>query len=85
MIGRSRLVGKPLAQLLLGRARHGHDVPHAHARSGRALPPRRHPLRGGGTAGVVTGDMVKDGAVVIDVGVNRLDTGKLAATWTSPP
>ena len=26
----------------------------------------------------ITGDMVKDGAVVIDVGVNRLDTGKLA-------
>jgi methylenetetrahydrofolate dehydrogenase (NADP+)/methenyltetrahydrofolate cyclohydrolase len=26
----------------------------------------------------ITGDMVKEGAVVIDVGVNRLDTGKLA-------
>ena len=33
----------------------------------------------------VTGDMVKDGAVVIDVGVNRLDTGKLAGDvdWAS--
>src|SRR5262249_19145406 len=26
----------------------------------------------------ITGDMIKEGAVVIDVGVNRLDTGKLA-------
>jgi methylenetetrahydrofolate dehydrogenase (NADP+)/methenyltetrahydrofolate cyclohydrolase len=30
-----------------------------------------------GRPGVVTGDMVCDGAVVIDVGVNRLDTGKV--------
>ncbi len=47
VIGRSRLVGKPLAQLLLGAQRHRHHVPHAHARSGRALPARRHPLRRG--------------------------------------
>jgi methylenetetrahydrofolate dehydrogenase (NADP+)/methenyltetrahydrofolate cyclohydrolase len=31
-----------------------------------------------GKAGVVTGEMIKDGAVVIDVGINRLETGKLA-------
>ena len=30
-----------------------------------------------GKAGVVTGDMIKDGAVVIDVGITRLSTGKL--------
>src|SRR5262249_62225394 len=30
-----------------------------------------------GRAGMVTGDMVKDGAWVIDVGINRLATGKL--------
>jgi methylenetetrahydrofolate dehydrogenase (NADP+)/methenyltetrahydrofolate cyclohydrolase len=33
----------------------------------------------------VTGDMVKDGAVVIDVGVNRLDTASSRATWTGRP
>src|SRR4029434_7602756 len=32
-----------------------------------------------GRVRMVTGDMVKDGVVVIDVGTNRLDTGKLAA------
>ena len=31
-----------------------------------------------GKAGVVTGDMVKEDAVIIDVGITRLDTGKLA-------
>jgi methylenetetrahydrofolate dehydrogenase (NADP+)/methenyltetrahydrofolate cyclohydrolase len=30
-----------------------------------------------GKPGVVTGDMIKEGAVVIDVGITRLDTGKL--------
>jgi methylenetetrahydrofolate dehydrogenase (NADP+)/methenyltetrahydrofolate cyclohydrolase len=30
-----------------------------------------------GKAGVVTGDMVKEGAVVVDVGVNRLESGKV--------
>ena len=77
VIGRSRLVGKPLAQLLL--ARHA-TVTMCHTRT-RDLP--AHTRRAdvlcvaAGRAGMLTGDMVKDGAWVIDVGINRLATGKL--------
>ena len=77
VVGRSRLVGKPLAQLLLGR--HA-TVTMCHTRT-RDLG--EHCRRAdvlcvaAGKAGVVTGDMIKDGAVVIDVGINRLETGKL--------
>lgn len=77
VVGRSRLVGKPLAQLLL--ARHA-TVTMCHTRT-RDLA--EHTRRAdvlcvaAGHPQTVTGDMVKDGAWVIDVGVNRLETGKL--------
>ena len=77
VLGRSRLVGKPLAQLLLGR--HA-TVTMCHTRT-RDLA--AHTLRAdvlcvaAGKAGIVTGDMIREGAVVIDVGITRLDTGKL--------
>jgi methylenetetrahydrofolate dehydrogenase (NADP+)/methenyltetrahydrofolate cyclohydrolase len=77
VIGRSRLVGKPLAQLLL--ARHA-TVTMCHTRTrDLAAHCRRAEVLcvAAGRPGVVTGDMVRDGAVVIDVGVNRLDTGKV--------
>ncbi len=77
VVGRSRLVGKPLAQLLLGR--HA-TVTMCHTRTrDLAAHCRRADVLcvAAGKAGVVTGDMVKDGAVVIDVGMNRLETGKL--------
>jgi len=77
VLGRSRLVGKPLAQLLL--ARHA-TVTTCHTRT-RDLS--AHTRRAdvlcvaAGRAGTVTKDMVKDGAWVIDVGINRLETGKV--------
>jgi methylenetetrahydrofolate dehydrogenase (NADP+)/methenyltetrahydrofolate cyclohydrolase len=77
VVGRSRLVGKPLAQLLL--ARHA-TVTMCHTRT-RDLA--EHTRRAdvlcvaAGRPQVITGDMVKTGAWVIDVGINRLDTGKL--------
>ena len=77
VIGRSRLVGKPLAQLLLGR--HA-TVTMCHTRTrDLAAHCRRADVLcvAAGRPGVVTGDMVRDGVVVIDVGVNRLDTGKV--------
>jgi methylenetetrahydrofolate dehydrogenase (NADP+)/methenyltetrahydrofolate cyclohydrolase len=77
VLGRSRLVGKPLAQLLLGR--HA-TVTMCHTRTrDLAAHTRRADVLcvAAGKPGVVTGDMVKDGAVVIDVGITRLDTGKL--------
>jgi methylenetetrahydrofolate dehydrogenase (NADP+)/methenyltetrahydrofolate cyclohydrolase len=78
VIGRSRLVGKPLAQLLL--ARHA-TVTMCHTRT-RSLA--EHTRRAdvlcvaAGRARMITGDMVKPGAWVVDVGVNRLDKGGLA-------
>jgi methylenetetrahydrofolate dehydrogenase (NADP+)/methenyltetrahydrofolate cyclohydrolase len=77
VIGRSRLVGKPLAQLLL--ARHA-TVTMCHTRTrDLAAHCRRADILcvAAGRPGVVTGDMVREGVVVVDVGVNRLPTGKV--------
>jgi methylenetetrahydrofolate dehydrogenase (NADP+)/methenyltetrahydrofolate cyclohydrolase len=77
VIGRSRLVGKPLAQLLLGR--HA-TVTTCHTRTrDLAAHTRRADVLcvAAGRPRTVTGDMVKEGAWVIDVGINRLETGKL--------
>ena len=78
VVGRSRLVGKPLAQLLL--ARHA-TVTMCHTRTrDLAAHTRRADILcvAAGRPRMITGDMVKPGAWVIDVGVNRLETGKLA-------
>ena len=77
VLGRSRLVGKPLAQLLLGR--HATvTMCHTRTRDLAAYTRRADVLCvAAGKAGVVTGDMVKEGAVIIDVGITRLDSGKL--------
>ena len=78
VVGRSRLVGKPLAQLLL--ARHA-TVTMCHTRTrDLAAHCRRAEILcvAAGRPGIITGDMVSEGVVVIDVGVNRLSTGKLA-------
>jgi methylenetetrahydrofolate dehydrogenase (NADP+) / methenyltetrahydrofolate cyclohydrolase len=78
VVGRSRLVGKPLAQLLL--ARHA-TVTTCHTRTrDLAFHTRRADVLcvAAGRAGVITGQMVKPGAWVVDVGINRLATGKLA-------
>jgi len=78
MVGRSRLVGKPLAQLLLAC---NATVTMCHTRT-RDLAEHCRQAEilcvAAGRPRFITGDMVKEGAVVIDVGVNRLDTGKLA-------
>ena len=77
VVGRSRIVGKPLAQLLL--ARHA-TVTMCHTRT-RDLA--GHTLRAevlcvaAGRPQVIKGDMVREGAVVVDVGINRLESGKL--------
>ena len=78
VVGRSRLVGKPLAQLLL--ARHA-TVTMCHTRTrDLAFHTRRADILcvAAGRPRMITGDMVKPGAWVIDVGVNRLDNGRLA-------
>jgi len=77
MIGRSRLVGKPLAQLLL--ARHATvTICHTRTRDLAAHTRRADVLCvAAGRPLTVTADMVKAGAWVVDVGINRLETGKL--------
>jgi methylenetetrahydrofolate dehydrogenase (NADP+) / methenyltetrahydrofolate cyclohydrolase len=77
VVGRSRLVGKPLAQLLL--ARHA-TVTTCHTRTrDLAEHTRRADILcvAAGRARMITGDMVKEGAWVVDVGINRLETGRL--------
>jgi methylenetetrahydrofolate dehydrogenase (NADP+)/methenyltetrahydrofolate cyclohydrolase len=77
VVGRSRLVGKPLAQLLL--ARHA-TVTMCHTRTrDLAAHTRRADFLcvAAGRPRTIVGDMVKPGAWVIDVGINRLGSGKL--------
>lgn len=77
VIGRSRLVGKPLAQLLL--ARHA-TVTMCHTRTRDLAAHTRHAdvlCVAAGRPLTVTADMVKAGGWVVDVGINRLETGKL--------
>ena len=45
VVGRSKLVGVPVARLLLARERDGDDLPLAHPRPRRGLPPGRRPRR----------------------------------------
>lgn len=76
MIGRSRIVGKPLAQLLLGR--HA-TVTMCHTRTRElAFHTRRADVLcvAVGRAGLITADMVKPGAWVIDVGNTQLPSGR---------
>jgi methylenetetrahydrofolate dehydrogenase (NADP+)/methenyltetrahydrofolate cyclohydrolase len=78
VVGRSNIVGKPMALLLL--AQHA-TVTICHSRT-KDLPAviRRADIliAAVGKAHMIKADMVKDGAIVIDVGVNRLENGKLA-------
>ena len=73
IIGRSNLVGRPLAQLLL---QENCTVTLLHARSENpaALCRRADIIFAAvGRPALVTGDWVKDGACIIDVGINRID------------
>ena len=75
--GRSNIVGKPMAMLLL----HQNGtvtICHSRTQNLKEICARADILVAAvGKANFVTADMVKEGAVVIDVGMNRLDNGKL--------
>jgi methylenetetrahydrofolate dehydrogenase (NADP+) / methenyltetrahydrofolate cyclohydrolase len=79
IVGRSNLVGRPLSNMLTLKGRDA-TVTLAHSRT-RDLPAVCRSadvlIAAVGVAGLVTADMVKPGAVVIDVGTNRTDDGKL--------
>ena len=77
VIGRSRLVGKPTA-LLLQAADATVTLCHSHTRDLAAHTRRADILVvAAGKAGLVTGEMIKPGAAVIDVGINRRPDGTL--------
>ena len=76
VIGRSILVGKPIATLLTNR---NATVVLTHSKTRDLASITRNAdiiIAAVGKANFITEDMVKDGAVVIDVGINRID-GKL--------
>ena len=77
VIGRSNIVGKPMALLLLER---NGTVTVAHSRTVDLTSIAKEAdilVVAVGRANFVGADMVKEGAVVIDVGINRLDDGRL--------
>ncbi|MCA9709697.1 MAG: bifunctional methylenetetrahydrofolate dehydrogenase/methenyltetrahydrofolate cyclohydrolase FolD [Myxococcales bacterium] len=78
VIGRSTIVGKPMAQLLLA-ANATVTVAHSRTRDLRDEVARAEILVAAvGRARMIPGEWIREGATVIDVGINRLDTGKLA-------
>ncbi len=95
VIGRSVIVGKPVAQLLL--SRHA-TVTTCHSRTADLKFFTRNAdvlVVAVGRAEMIDGSMIKEGAVVIDVGINRREDGKLVgdvhfdsakdvASWITP-
>lgn len=77
IVGRSNIVGKPLALMLLG-LNATVTICHTKTRDLAGVTRRADILvAAAGKAGMISGHMVKEGAVVIDVGVNRLESGKV--------
>lgn len=76
VVGRSNIVGKPMAMLLL---QNNATVTICHSRTKNLREVTRRAdilVAAVGRQRMITGDMIKSGAVVIDVGINRVD-GKL--------
>lgn len=77
VIGRSNIVGKPMAMLLL----HSNaTVTICHSKTKNLMDVSRNAdvlIVAVGKPGMINADYVKEGAVVIDVGINRLENGKV--------
>ena len=77
VIGRSNIVGKPVGQLFLNE---NATVTYCHSKTQNIKELSKLAdilIVAVGRSKMVTADYIKEGAVVIDVGVNRLETGKL--------
>lgn len=77
VIGRSNIVGKPMAQCLLAKDA---TVTICHSKTqnlGEVVREADIVVAAIGKPNFITGDMIKEGAVVIDVGINRMEDGKL--------
>ncbi|MBM4145338.1 MAG: bifunctional 5,10-methylene-tetrahydrofolate dehydrogenase/5,10-methylene-tetrahydrofolate cyclohydrolase [Nitrospira sp.] len=80
VVGRSNIVGKPIANMLIQRSKKGANATVTICHTGTrdiASHTRRADILivAAGKPKTITADMVKEGVVVIDVGVNRLETG----------
>jgi len=92
IVGRSNIVGKPLAAILMQKEKGANaTVTLCHTRTkdvGHFARQADIIIAASGWPNTVTADMVKPGAVVVDVGVNRLETQRVSAataslvTWT---
>lgn len=77
VVGASNIVGKPMASLLLN-ANATVTVTHIHTKDLKAHTSRADVVVVGvGVPGLIKEDMVKEGAVVIDIGINRIENGSL--------
>ncbi len=77
VIGASNIVGKPMAALLLNENATV-DICHIYTKNLKEHTQRADiVIVGVGKAGLITEDMIKEDAIVIDIGINRLDNGKL--------
>lgn len=77
VIGRSNIVGKPMATLLLNA---GATVTIAHSKTKNLADLSKNAdliIAAIGKANFIKPEMVKEGAIIIDVGINRLENGKL--------
>ena len=77
VVGRSEIVGKPVAMMALA---NNATVTICHSRTKNLAEMTRQAdilIVAVGKAGLITADMVKPGAVVVDVGINRNEEGKL--------
>jgi len=98
VVGRSEIVGKPLANMLLARGPGGDaTVTVCHSRSSNLAEITRQAdilIAAVGRPEMITADMVKPGAAVVDVGINRTDAGLVGdvafgpvsevASWITP-
>ena len=77
VVGASNIVGKPMASLLLN-ADATVTVTHIHTKDLKAHTSKADIIVVGvGVPGLIKEDMVKDGAIVIDIGINRIEDGSL--------
>ena len=78
VVGRSRIVGKPIANLLFQKAPGGNTTTTVcHSRTDDLGAKTREAdvlVAAAGAPGLIDGSMIKEGATVIDVGINRVDT-----------
>ena len=78
ILGRSLLVGKPVAMLLM-RKHATISILHSRTRDLSEYTKQADLIVvAAGVTNIVTADMIKKGAVVVDVGINRLENGKIA-------